>query len=88
MSAYEEDRQHWIVFDSVSNFKVDGGGTFNGNGKKWWQNSCKYSNNNLVSSFCTFFFQFSVIIFSFKLNYEKILERGVIFYLTSTFSIR
>jgi hypothetical protein len=49
MSAYEEDKQHWIVFDSVSNFKVDGGGTFNGNGKKWWQNSCKYSNNNLVS---------------------------------------
>lgn len=47
MSAYEEDRQHWIVFDSVSNFKVDGGGTFNGNGKKWWENSCKYSNNNL-----------------------------------------
>ncbi|WJX49733.1 hypothetical protein P8452_36130 [Trifolium repens] len=48
MSAYEEDKQHWIVFDSVSNFKVDGGGTFNGNGKKWWQNSCKYSNNNLA----------------------------------------
>ncbi|KAJ1411924.1 Pectin lyase fold/virulence factor [Sesbania bispinosa] len=32
ISAYEEDRQHWIVFDSVTDFKVDGGGTFNGNG--------------------------------------------------------
>ncbi|GAU27617.1 hypothetical protein TSUD_270060 [Trifolium subterraneum] len=51
MSAYEEDKLHWIVFDSVSNFKVDGGGTFNGNGKKWWQNSCKYSNNNLAVTF-------------------------------------
>ncbi|KAK7258189.1 hypothetical protein RIF29_32704 [Crotalaria pallida] len=48
ISAYEQDRLHWIVFDSVSNFRVDGGGTFNGNGKKWWQNSCK-TNPNLVS---------------------------------------
>ncbi|XP_057441408.1 polygalacturonase-like [Lotus japonicus] len=45
MSAYEGDRQHWIVFDSVTNFKVDGGGTFNGNGKNWWQKSCKTNNN-------------------------------------------
>ncbi|KAL2329296.1 hypothetical protein Fmac_022723 [Flemingia macrophylla] len=41
MSAYQEDRLHWIVFDSVTSFRVGGGGTFNGNGKKWWQNSCK-----------------------------------------------
>ncbi|KAL4389795.1 hypothetical protein HN51_010732 [Arachis hypogaea] len=45
MSAYEDDRKHWIVFDSVNNFRVDGGGTFNGNGKKWWQNSCKTNDN-------------------------------------------
>ncbi|XP_027356755.1 polygalacturonase QRT2-like [Abrus precatorius] len=44
MEAYG-DRQSWIVFDSVSNFRVDGGGTFNGNGKKWWQNSCKANKN-------------------------------------------
>ncbi|XP_058750100.1 polygalacturonase-like [Vicia villosa] len=43
LSAYT-DRQHWIVFDSVTNFSVEGGGTFNGNGKKWWKNSCKYNN--------------------------------------------
>lgn len=48
MSAYQEDRQHWIVFDRVSNFRVGGGGTFNGKGKKWWQSSCKV-NTNLVS---------------------------------------
>jgi len=48
MSAYQEDRQRWIMFDSVSNFRVGGGGTFNGKGKKWWQNSCK-ANTNLVS---------------------------------------
>lgn len=45
MSAYQEDRQHWIVFDSVSNFRVGGGGTFNGKGKKWWQSSCKVNTN-------------------------------------------
>lgn len=53
MSAYEEDRQHWIVFDSVDNFNVAGGGTFNGNGKKWWQNSCKFNKN--IVSFCNMF---------------------------------
>ncbi|XP_057727636.1 polygalacturonase-like [Arachis stenosperma] len=41
ISAYEEDRQHWIMFDNITNFGVDGGGTFNGNGKIWWENSCK-----------------------------------------------
>lgn len=46
ISAYQEDRLHWIVFDDVSNFRVGGGGTFNGNGKKWWQMSCKVNNNH------------------------------------------
>ncbi|TKY67930.1 Polygalacturonase QRT2 [Spatholobus suberectus] len=50
MSAYQEDRLHWIVFDSVNNFIVGGGGTFNGNGKKWWQNSCK-SHTDLAVTF-------------------------------------
>ncbi|KAK7263947.1 hypothetical protein RJT34_31546 [Clitoria ternatea] len=45
MSAYE-DRTRWIVFDSVTNFRVGGGGTFNGNGKKWWQSSCKTNNDH------------------------------------------
>ncbi|KAJ1418508.1 Pectin lyase fold/virulence factor [Sesbania bispinosa] len=48
ISAYE-DRQHWIVFDSVMNFKIDGGGIFNGNGKKWWQRSCKVNKNIAVT---------------------------------------
>ncbi|KAJ1380159.1 Pectin lyase fold/virulence factor [Sesbania bispinosa] len=41
MSAYEKDRRLWIMFDSVTNLRVDGGGTINGNGRKWWLNSCK-----------------------------------------------
>ncbi|WVZ04143.1 hypothetical protein V8G54_024949 [Vigna mungo] len=44
MTAYQ-DRQHWIIFDSVSNFRIGGGGTFNGKGRKWWQNSCKATTN-------------------------------------------
>ncbi|KAK2440288.1 Pectin lyase superfamily protein [Trifolium repens] len=40
-SAYGEDRRLWIMFDNITNFKVDGGGTINGNGKIWWKNSCK-----------------------------------------------
>ncbi|EEF32761.1 polygalacturonase [Ricinus communis] len=40
-SDYEEDDRHWIVFERVQNFLVEGGGTIDGNGKIWWQNSCK-----------------------------------------------
>ncbi|XP_048142076.1 polygalacturonase-like [Rhodamnia argentea] len=41
LSDYDEDRRHWIMFDGVHNLVVQGGGTFDGNGLIWWQNSCK-----------------------------------------------
>ncbi|ONK68526.1 uncharacterized protein A4U43_C05F12850 [Asparagus officinalis] len=37
----DKNRRLWIVFDSVRNLVVKGGGTINGNGHIWWQNSCK-----------------------------------------------
>ncbi|OMO71276.1 Glycoside hydrolase, family 28 [Corchorus capsularis] len=51
--------RHWIIFDSVNNMLMDGGGSgiINGKGQIWWQNSCKinkdlaitfYKNKNLV----------------------------------------
>ncbi|KAF8043993.1 hypothetical protein BT93_A2083 [Corymbia citriodora subsp. variegata] len=40
-SDYGEDGRHWIMFDGVQNLVVQGGGTFDGNGLIWWQNSCK-----------------------------------------------
>ncbi|KAK9290658.1 hypothetical protein L1049_008831 [Liquidambar formosana] len=40
-SDYKNDGKHWLVFDSVQNLLVEGGGTINGNGNIWWQNSCK-----------------------------------------------
>ncbi|XP_027343054.1 polygalacturonase [Abrus precatorius] len=41
LSAYEDDRRLWIRFENVTNLRVDGGGTINGNGRKWWDSSCK-----------------------------------------------
>nr|KYP32442.1 Polygalacturonase [Cajanus cajan] len=41
MSAYQKDRLLWIKFLNVANLIVDGGGIINGNGRKWWENSCK-----------------------------------------------
>ncbi|KAB5541029.1 hypothetical protein DKX38_014003 [Salix brachista] len=41
ISDYEKDRRHWLVFQNVQNFRVKGGGTIDGNGKIWWENSCK-----------------------------------------------
>ncbi|CAN0917359.1 unnamed protein product [Linum grandiflorum] len=41
MNDYQNDRKHWIRFESLQNFRVRGGGTIDGNGHVWWQNSCK-----------------------------------------------
>ena len=49
-SDYSQDGRHWLLFDSVQNLIVEGGGTINGNGKIWWQNSCKV-NKALVSQY-------------------------------------
>ncbi|KAE9621692.1 putative polygalacturonase [Lupinus albus] len=34
-------KRYWIIFDSVEKLSVNGGGTLNGNGNIWWENSCK-----------------------------------------------
>lgn len=44
-SAFAKDSTHWIKFEGINNLKVEGGGTFDGNGKIWWQNSCKINKN-------------------------------------------
>ncbi|PON34761.1 Glycoside hydrolase [Parasponia andersonii] len=33
--------RHWLVFESVKDLVVEGGGTINGNGNTWWKHSCK-----------------------------------------------
>ncbi|MED6151574.1 Polygalacturonase, partial [Stylosanthes scabra] len=40
-SDYSKDSRHWLVFDSVKKLSVNGGGIIDGNGKTWWQKSCK-----------------------------------------------
>ncbi|XP_006658431.1 polygalacturonase-like [Oryza brachyantha] len=37
----KETVKHWILFSGVTSLTVTGGGTIDGNGKIWWQNSCK-----------------------------------------------
>jgi len=46
-SDYKQDPTHWLMFDSVQKLSVKGGGTIDGNGNIWWQNSCK-TNKKLV----------------------------------------
>ncbi|KAF6983037.1 hypothetical protein CFC21_001329 [Triticum aestivum] len=50
----EDTIRHWILFRSVRGLTVTGGGTIDGNGKFWWQNSCKV-NTKLALTFysCT-----------------------------------
>ena len=52
ISDYNEDRAHWLMFDSVQKLSVKGGGTIDGNGNIWWQNSCK-TNQKLVRNYST-----------------------------------
>ncbi|WJX11165.1 Polygalacturonase 1 [Trifolium repens] len=40
-SDYNQDPTHWLMFDSIQKLTVNGGGTIDGNGNIWWQNSCK-----------------------------------------------
>ncbi|GAA0141556.1 hypothetical protein LIER_02675 [Lithospermum erythrorhizon] len=44
MKEYEKDPRKWVSFEQVQDLTVDGGGTFNGNGKVWWESSCKINN--------------------------------------------
>lgn len=54
MSAYKRNSRLWIMFENVTNLRVDGGGTINGNGRKWWQNSCKINEKLVCYSFIFF----------------------------------
>ncbi|KAK9002348.1 hypothetical protein V6N11_025032 [Hibiscus sabdariffa] len=41
-------RPRWLYFDNVQNLRVEGGGIINGNGRTWWQNSCKINTTLLT----------------------------------------
>ncbi|KAM0952019.1 putative endo-polygalacturonase [Dioscorea sansibarensis] len=36
-----KNQRHWLLFDEINDLEVGGGGTIDGNGNIWWQNSCK-----------------------------------------------
>ncbi|KAL4312289.1 hypothetical protein GQ457_01G052280 [Hibiscus cannabinus] len=40
-SDYEGNGRRWLYFDNVQNLRVEGGGTIDGNGRTWWEKSCK-----------------------------------------------
>lgn len=44
-SDYRQNPLQWLVFEKLSNLVVGGGGTINGNGRIWWENSCKINRN-------------------------------------------
>ncbi|KAJ0245876.1 Polygalacturonase ADPG1 [Hirschfeldia incana] len=43
-SDYNNDKNHWLIVEDVNNLSIDGASTgiIDGNGKTWWQNSCKF----------------------------------------------
>ena len=53
-SAYSKDLTRWLVFENVQNLAVEGGGTIIGNGKIWWENSCKVNDDLVIMPLPTF----------------------------------
>ncbi|GAB2227971.1 hypothetical protein Droror1_Dr00009800 [Drosera rotundifolia] len=45
-SDYNKTPRHWILFENINHLVVQGGGTIDGNGKIWWENSCKVNKKN------------------------------------------
>ncbi|KAK4379691.1 hypothetical protein RND71_001553 [Anisodus tanguticus] len=41
ISDYKQDRRHWLLFQNMENFIVEGVGSIDGNGQVWWKRSCK-----------------------------------------------
>ncbi|KAL3380740.1 hypothetical protein AABB24_001071 [Solanum stoloniferum] len=41
ISDYKEDKRHWLLFQNMENFIVEGVGSIDGNGQVWWKSSCK-----------------------------------------------
>lgn len=69
---YSADGRHWIIFDSVENLVVEGGGTINGNGNIWWQNSCKI-NKAKVKILLRIFFHFTKYFYCMNWKFILIL---------------
>jgi len=61
----DRDRRLWIVFRSVSKLIINGGGTVDGNGNKWWPHSCKIT-KALVSVVPTLHMILSIINLNLK----------------------
>lgn len=43
-----KDERHWLLFDEINDLEVGGGGTIDGNGNIWWQNSCKIKTSLVI----------------------------------------
>ncbi|RHN47875.1 putative polygalacturonase [Medicago truncatula] len=48
-SDYSKDPGHWLVFAKVQQLVVNGGGTLDGKGTIWWENSCKRNKNKALT---------------------------------------
>ncbi|KAH9666620.1 polygalacturonase adpg2 [Citrus sinensis] len=41
-SAWTSEIERWIVFGNITGLNINGRGHFDGNGQKWWDQSCKH----------------------------------------------
>ncbi|KAL8473698.1 hypothetical protein ACS0TY_030516 [Phlomoides rotata] len=49
---YDFPKRLWIKFEDVTNIDVFGGGTIDGNGQVWWNNSCKIKKTKIAIMGC------------------------------------
>ncbi|KAL9261999.1 Polygalacturonase-like protein [Drosera capensis] len=73
MSDYKD--RHWLVFKDVNNLKVKGGGIIDGNGKIWWEKSCKKnSSKSCEEENAPTVLTNPVVMFFLEFNYLKGLQ--------------
>lgn len=48
-SAWTSEIERWIVFGNITGLNINGRGHFDGNGQKWWDQSCKHHPGKVFS---------------------------------------
>ncbi|MFQ6665907.1 hypothetical protein Gotur_032461 [Gossypium turneri] len=61
-SDYQDNGRRWLYFDNVENLRVEGGGIIDGNGKTWWEKSCKVNKALPCKEAPTVSFSISVLL--------------------------
>ena len=86
-SDYKKYGRHWLVFHSVQDLVVEGGGTLNGHGKIWWKHSCKIDKSLVSSQYVLFFLLKKKNLYCFNISLNNLISLQIILILFCVFHL-